>query len=173
CYFVFCLSSDWLPRSSSNNWRFSCRRPSRHPGFPKSQSSDHSFHYSHLDRQSRFRGSHREQLFFPSAPTIWHVAYRSRSSSLSRVFARHYGLQWVRHNVCDGLAIWICLLEVAPIMAAHRRPFATDALCTTPSSARGLTNVIGATARCHVGSMLNALGPPCLRTSLNAQYGNR
>src|SRR5437879_2760695 len=136
--FISCFSTGRPSRPPFADWQFpSCRGSARRAGFPKSQPSDNPFRYSRLDRESRFRRSNRKRLLLPRAATIWHVGHRIRRRSLSRFFTHYYGLERVYYYVRDGLALWIRLLEVAPVMAAGRCPFAPDVLCTTSSSAGG------------------------------------
>jgi len=54
-----------------------------------------------------------------------------------------HGRQWIRFHVCVGIAFWILLLEMATIVAADRRTWITDALCTAASSFGGLPTVSG------------------------------
>ena len=60
-------------------------------------------------------------------PWVNHIC----SGSLSRFSPCDDGFKRVRHDVCDGLALWMCLLEVASIMAADPRNIPANVLIVT------------------------------------------
>jgi len=74
--------------------------------------------------------------FFHALQRHGPVGYHFGCGCVSRIFACNHGCQRACRHVCDGLALWICLLEMASAMAARRRAFFANVVFTDASSAR-------------------------------------